>query len=111
MELGSKEINVRQYLGWFQFKGADQQKKVSVSTILNRYYLKMLRKETHAANKYNYLIGSTALRLETDCSLLVQENIIILLVGSPLHLRAKKSLKAQPKYSANWHSLYLDMAY
>lgn len=31
MELGSKEINVRQYLGWFQFKGGDQQKRVGVS--------------------------------------------------------------------------------
>jgi len=28
MKLGQKEINVRQYLGWFQFKGASQQKKV-----------------------------------------------------------------------------------
>jgi hypothetical protein len=46
MTLGSKEINVRQYLGWFQFKGADQQKKVSVSTILNGYFLKVLRNET-----------------------------------------------------------------
>ncbi len=31
MQLGNKEINVRQYLGWFQFKGADQQKKVEVN--------------------------------------------------------------------------------
>jgi len=29
MNLGQREINVRQYLGWFNFKGADQQKKVA----------------------------------------------------------------------------------
>jgi len=28
MKLGEKEINTRQYLGWFQFKGAAQQKRV-----------------------------------------------------------------------------------
>jgi hypothetical protein len=28
MDLGSREMNVRQYLGWYQFKGGDQQKKV-----------------------------------------------------------------------------------
>jgi len=28
MQLGAKEINVRQYLGWFNFRGADQQKPV-----------------------------------------------------------------------------------
>eukprot|EP00290_Baffinella_frigidus_P008050 CAMPEP_0180135424 /NCGR_PEP_ID=MMETSP0986-20121125/10832_1 /TAXON_ID=697907 /ORGANISM="non described non described, Strain CCMP2293" /LENGTH=680 /DNA_ID=CAMNT_0022076139 /DNA_START=61 /DNA_END=2104 /DNA_ORIENTATION=- len=29
MDLGSREMNVRQYLGWYQFKGGDQQKKVA----------------------------------------------------------------------------------
>ena len=29
MDLGTREMNVRQYLGWYQFKGADQQKKVA----------------------------------------------------------------------------------
>jgi ABC-type microcin C transport system duplicated ATPase subunit YejF len=28
MQLGEREINTRQYLGWFQFKGASQQKMV-----------------------------------------------------------------------------------
>lgn len=30
IELGSRVVNSRQYLGWFNFKGADQQKPVGV---------------------------------------------------------------------------------
>src|SRR4029079_2483508 len=29
IELGSREVNSRQYVSWFNFKGADQQKRVS----------------------------------------------------------------------------------